>query len=526
MANKLVNKKLEKQSFNSIIAKPIFLNVILIFFQFGIFFAAWLYFANYWHIVMILNYLLSFLLIISVINQDANSGYKITWLVPLAAFPVIGAGLFIVLNLIPRAKQMSKKLLDEEIKAIEFMQKDMENSKKNIINFSKINKDLSNLAYYLHQRVNFPLYKNTTVDYYNSGEELFRSMKDDMKKAEKYIFMEFFIVSEGRLIDEMLEILKEKISQNVKVYFIYDGTNEFTLSDNFSEKIKNLGINLKIFAEIKPVISTYQNNRDHRKILVIDGKIGYTGGINLADEYVNYIDRFGHWKDTGIRLEGDSVNSLTAMFLTMWNLISNKNDRLSYEKFLTTIYKSNRKLTDFVIPFADSPTDDEKVSEDVILHMLYHAKEEILITTPYLIIDTELTQAITYAAKRGVKVKIIIPKIPDKEIPYIVAKSYLPSLIKSNVEIYKYTKGFIHSKMYIVDGKLSMTGTINLDYRSLYLHFENGVLIYDENFGKKMREDILETIEISEKATEKDFTEMFFFKRFLSRLFRVFGPLM
>lgn len=519
--------KIDSNKIKSILSKPIFLNIVLLIVQIVIFFEVWMYFAQYWKAFTVFSYALSFILIIAVINQDSNVAYKITWIVPLAAFPIMGAGLFIILNLIPRAKQMTEIILEEKKKASKYMEKDMIQSKKNIDEFYETNRSMANLANFLHESCNYPTYTNTSIKYYKTGEMLFEAIKKDLRKAKKYIFMEFFILSEGRLIGELIEIFDDAIARGVKVNMIFDGMNEFKLSDGYIDFLRKKGMSVRIFSPVKPIVSTYQNNRDHRKIIVIDGEVAYTGGVNLADEYANYIERFGHWKDTGIRIVGDSVNSLLEMFLSMWNLTREiEENRLDYGKYLPIVHTNVENASPYVTPFDDTPNNDEMPAKNVLLHMLYHAQKEVLMSTPYLLVDNELFTGITYAAKRGVKVKIVIPGIPDKKIPYLVAKSYLPSFIKSGVEIYKYSKGFIHSKTYLVDEETVMTGTINLDYRSLYLHFENGVFIYDEKFAKEVKEDFEEIFAVSQKATEDDFYKMFFVNRFLSRFFRIFAPLM
>jgi cardiolipin synthase len=303
---------------------------------------------------------------------------------------------------------------------------------------------------------------------------------------------------------------------------MYDGMCTLTTVPPWFPKLLNrYGIKCRVFAPIRPFLTTSQNHRDHRKILVIDGETAYTGGINLADEYVNVRERFGHWKDTAIMLKGEAVKSFTMMFLQNWNLFEGENE---YKKF---IFKSNDYIKDgYVMPFGDSPYDNELVSETVYLHIINHAKKYIHIMTPYLILDNEMYKALEYAAKRGVDVKIICPHIADKPSAYMIARTYYEKLIEKGIKIYEYTPGFIHAKVFVSDDYKAVVGTINLDFRSLYLNFECGVYLQDASIIKVIENDYQKTLNMSEEITLGNCRNYSKIKLLIGKFLWVFGPLM
>ena len=287
--------------------------------------------------------------------------------------------------------------------------------------------------------------------------------------------MEFFIIAEGKMWGEILRILEQKVREGVEVRVLYDGMIEFsTLSFDYTQRLEKIGIKAKAFSPISPFISTYYNYRDHRKIIVIDGKVGFTGGVNLADEYINKINRFGHWKDSALMLEGEAVDSFLVLFLQMWSIT----ERQMVVKPYLAKHDKKRKANGYVIPYGYSPLDTDKIGENVYIDILNHAREYVYIMTPYLILDSEMEHALCFAAERGVDVQIIMPGIPDKKIPYMLAKTYFSKLMCSGVKIYLYTPGFVHAKVFISDDSKAVVGTINLDYRSLYHHFECATYMY------------------------------------------------
>lgn len=381
------------------------------------------------------------------------------------------------------------------------------------------------LAYYLSNQLGFPTYRNTEVEYFPLGEDKFRAMTGELKKARKFIFLEYFIVEEGRMWNTILDILKEKVREGVEVRFMYDGMCAISmLPYNYPEQIRRYGIKCKMVSPVKPFLSTVQNNRDHRKICVIDGKVGFTGGVNLADEYINEKVRFGHWKDTAVMLKGDAVQSLTMMFLQMWNVDERRAE--GYGKYLTEKTPGLRRELGYIIPYGDSPFDDENVGEEVYFHILNHAKKYVHIMTPYLILDNEMITTLTRAAKSGIEVAVIMPHIPDKWYAFAVAKTYYKELIEGGVQIFEYTPGFVHAKIFVSDDDTATVGTINLDYRSLYLHFECGVFIYNNSEVDKIERDFQRTLAKCHKVTLMEVKKRTMLTKIMGQVLRLFAPLM
>ena len=358
---------------------------------------------------------------------------------------------------------------------------------------------------------------------------MYEVMKTELLKAKEFIFMEFFIVERGEMWDTILEILEQKVKEGVDVRFMYDGMCSLMLLPyKYPETLKEKGIKCKMFSPIKPILTTVQNNRDHRKILVIDGHTAFTGGVNLADEYINKRVKYGHWKDTGVMLKGDAVKSFTIMFLQNWNIT--EKDEGDYQQFIRQDFpeiKEQKLNTDgFTLPYGDSPFDDEYVGQTVYLDILNRAEKYVHIMTPYLIIDNEMTQALTFAAKRGVDVIIIMPHVPDKMYAYLLARTYYEELISAGVKIYEYTPGFVHAKCFVSDGVRATVGSINLDYRSLFLHFECGCYFYKNSVVDMVEKDIHDTLEKCQEITVEECRKYNPLKKVVGFILRLFAPLM
>ena len=337
--------------------------------------------------------------------------------------------------------------------------------------------------------------------------------------------MEYFIIERGIMWDTILDLLEKKAKEGVEIRVMYDGMCAISkLPYDYPKEVQKRGIQCKMAIPIKPFLSTVQNNRDHRKICVIDGRVGFTGGVNLGDEYINKIERFGHWKDTAIMLEGDAVQSLTMMFLEMWNVDERRPEQ--YEKYLTSKVPGFYKERGYVLPYADSPFDNENVGEEVYFHILNHSKQYVHIMTPYLILDNEMITTLTRTAKSGIEVIIIMPHIPDKWYAFVLAKTYYKELLKAGVQIYEYTPGFVHAKVFISDDDTATVGTINLDYRSLYLHFECGVMIYNNVVVDKIEEDFQETLGKCQKITLQDVKDRSAMTKIAGEVLKLFAPLM
>ncbi len=460
-------------------------------------------------------------LVLYIINLEEDPSFKLAWIVPILILPVSGPLFYVFIKVQSGNKKLNRKIMkvEEETKQYAIP------TSASLAYINTAYPDNCHIAGYLDEKAGFPSYENTSVNYYALGELQFEEIKVQLRKAKHFIFLEYFIVQEGKMWDSILEILKEKAKEGVEVRLMYDGTCMFSLlPPNYPRKLEAMGIHCKIFAPVKPLLSTVQNNRDHRKILIVDGKTAFTGGINLADEYINERDRFGHWKDTGIMLQGDAVRSFTLMFLRLWNLDYNSDD---YKRFLNSSEpKPDKSTPGFVIPYADSPLDTEQVGEQVYLQLLYHAKHYVHIMTPYLILDQNMITALTFAAKRGVDVKIVMPHKPDKWYALALAITYYHELIEAGVKIYEYMPGFVHAKSFVVDDRQAVVGSINLDFRSLYLHFECAAYFCDVPCIHDMEDDYQDTLTKCRLVTKETIRERGIFQLLMGKILRLIAPLM
>ena len=393
-------------------------------------------------------------MVIYLFNCPMDSSAKLTWLLIISLFPIPGA-LVLAFSRTALGYRKLRKNVNEQVAATK---KAIPKDRSVLQELKRDGSGTDDLSRYLNRSGCFPIFNNTEATYYPSGEAFFEDMLKELDRAEKYIFLEYFIIEEGYMWGEILQILHRKAKE---------------------------------FAPIRARLSTHYNYRDHRKILAIDGKVAFTGGVNLADEYINQIERFGHWKDTAVRLRGAAAKSLTLMFLQMWNL---DEEHPLYEPYLDDEGYVPDGANGYVMPYCDTPMDDMRVGETVYIDMLYRATDYVHIMTPYLILDDELKTALTYAAQRGVDVRLILPGIPDKKGAYALAKSHYRDLLQAGVKIYEYTPGFVHAKVVIADGKKAVVGTINMDYRSLYHHFECAAYLYKTSCIPEIEEDYLETL--------------------------------
>ncbi len=472
--------------------------------------------------------LVGFIVSVHIIVKRGKSAYKFVWLFTVITLPIFGTLFYIIFYRQSSSKRFSRRVKNSEF----FMRED---------GFSLVKSDgeeaenafpeyLSDVNY-LEKSAGFPVFGNAEAEYLKTGEIFYERLLEELKKAEKYIFLEFFIIREGEMWQGIYDILKEKAKDGVTVKVLYDDIGSLKdLPEKFRADLKKHDIECAVFNAFKPFLLSVQNNRDHRKIVSIDGKTAFTGGVNIADEYINKINRFGHWKDAGVMLRGKAAWSLTAMFLQNYEIATRT--RSDYSLYFPADFGDEAEKTtgktaedEFFQPYTDSPTDSEEVGEHVYLQTIYAAKKYLYITTPYLIIDGRMTDALTLAAKSGVDVRIITPAHGDKKFVHNVTRSYYKQLIEGGVKIYEYSKGFIHSKTFVADDKVAIVGTTNLDYRSLYLHFECGVAAYGEKFAKAVKDDFSEVLEISKSITEKDCKENIF-KRIYTAFLRLFAPLM
>lgn len=513
-------KKAKKGLFHVVFSRTAIIFTLLLV-QVLVFIGVIQYVEDYKTQVYVLFIVISVIVIIKIINSNDNPAFKMAWIIPIMTLPIVGAAFYIYVKLQIGTKYIGRRLriLGEETKP--YMEQDAD-----VVERLKMSKPANaNLSYYMYHQVGFPTYRNTSVKYFPLGEDKFEELVKQLEMAENYIFMEYFIVEEGRMWNTILAILEKKVREGVEVRFMYDGMCSIAmLPYDYPKKIRKLGIQCKQFNAVKPILSTEQNNRDHRKICVIDGRVAFTGGINLADEYINEKKRFGHWKDTAVMVEGEAVQSFTMLFLQMWNIDVRVPER--YAAYLTPKCSEIRKDLGYVLPYGDSPYDNENIGEQVYFHILNHAKKYVHIMTPYLILDNEMVTNLTYAAKSGIEVIIIMPHTPDKWYAFALAKTYYTKLIQSGVQIYEYLPGFVHAKVFVSDDDTATVGTINLDFRSLYLHFECGTFIYNNPVVSEIEKDFKETLAKCQKVTLADVRRRNVFEKLVGNVLRIFAPLM
>ncbi len=460
-----------------------------------------------------------FLLTIYIINQSGSPSFHISWIILILLFPALGVFVYLFVKLQVGVHAISKRYQVLRNEMTVYLKQD----KKVLQKVIKESEHLTRYVTYMNRISGYPIHQNTKTKYYPLGDDMFPDLLHDLKQAKDYIFLEYFIVAKGHMWNSVLEILKEKAKSGVRVYFMYDGTCSFMLlPKNYSEELKQFGIHCKVFNPVVPIISTQYNNRDHRKIVVIDGRVGYTGGVNLADEYINRITRFGHWKDNAIRIEGDAVRNFILLFLENW--YADEKGPQDYEKFLKGV--KGKKSSSYVLPFGDNPFDSYPVGQVSYLHLIQTAKHSIHIMMPYFIVDHEMLHSLCNAAMSGIDVKLIMPHIADKKWIYYVARTYFKELIESGVEIYEYMPGFIHSKMMIQDGTAAVIGSINLDYRSLYLNFEDAIYLYQDSSILDMEKDYEETLKSCKLITLNSLAKYSLTKRLVGRILRVIAPLL
>ena len=439
-------------------------------------------------------------LVLGLYSMDKTSSMKMPWIILMLAFPILGVSLYLLVGLNGSTKKMRARYEEIDKKLLPYLP-----DNRQILEWmKKENPQAGAIASYLTNYSCYPVYQNTDVTYYDEAIKGLDAQLEDLSKAEKFIFMEYHAIEDEEAWQRIQTVLEDRVKAGVEVRIFYDDMGSiWFVNMDFATKLKSLGIKCRVFNPILPGLNMFLNNRDHRKITVIDGKVAYTGGYNLANEYFNITHPYGIWKDTGIRMEGDAVKSMTVAFLEMWNAAGNvKSKELVPEKYVINyVYQAQQR--GYVQPYADSPLDGEQVGEEVYISMANKAEKYCWFITPYLIITDEMTHALTLAAKRGVDVRIITPGIPDKKIVYSVTRSFYHNLVKHGVRIYEWTPGFCHAKMSVADDKMATCGTINLDYRSLYHHFENGCFLADCDAVLEIRDDLIRTMGESREVTEQ-----------------------
>lgn len=469
--------------------------------------------------IALLAWLLQLIAVLNVVNRDMLPETKLPWILCIVALNVLGVAIYIVFahNRISRLQQKRYKLLYEH--ASPFLSGAL--SKDYLEETLKSRADVSEAL-----TVSSPTavaYNNTKTKYFPSGESFFEALLQDLERAEKYIFLEFFIIAKGEMWSRILEVLRRKVSEGVEVRVMYDDIGSMSrVHVRYYNTLRKMGIKCVKFSPFVPVVTNMHNFRDHRKIVIVDGKIAYTGGINLGDEYINKLHLHGHWKDSAIRLEGEGVKNFILLFLCMYNMQKRSDE--DFAKFIPEYETFEDEGIVQAYGTGPRPIYGRQIGEDVFLNILGSAKNYVYITTPYLIIDYRLREALCLAAQRGVDVRIVTPKIPDKKIVFALTRSNYMALIKAGVKIYEYTPGFIHAKNFLCDDEIGVLGTINLDYRSLIHHYEDAVLMFKTKALEEMKTDFLETFAVSELQTKESAKRNVIF-RWILEIAKVFAPL-
>lgn len=484
----------------------------------GLVYVGYRWFNSYFSLFKTIQTVFSIVMVVYLFNCGMDASAKLTWLFLILIFPVPA----VIMLWISRA-DIGHRIVKKRVNGLIRETANMIPQDEAVVgNPALIDSGTDDLCRYLCRSGNFPIYDDTETAYYPSGEAWFEVLKEELMKAESFIFLEYFIIGEGYMWGRVLKILADKAKEGVDVRVMYDGMCEVKLlPHDYPKRMAELGIKCRPFTPITPFFSTQYNYRDHRKIAVIDGRTAFTGGVNLSDEYINRTVLYGYWKDAALMVRGRAAQSFTLMFLQMWNLSEKEPDwtpaRVSY---------SAGKNDGFVMPYADSPLDEEKVGENVYIDILYKAKHYVHIMTPYLILDNEMENALKFAAERGVDVKLILPGIPDKKVAYSQARMHFGSLLKSGVKLYEYTPGFVHSKVFVSDDDKAVVGSINLDYRSLYHHFECASYLYKCSCIGDIVADFDNTLSECRQITEENYRKEKLLYRLVGMLLKVLAPLM
>lgn len=496
-----------------IILGSIFAQLIMMM---GLFFALG---KKYAWVEIVLN-VVGALLFLYLVNKDQPAVFKLPWLILILLAPLCGIILYFTFgNVKLTKKQLSRfrKIYDERhdeyYRQSEILKRMADENCKGL-----------STVKYLRSATSLPVFDNTKCEYLKSGEAFFQTLCEQIAGAGKYVFLEYFIIEEGVMLGGVLSAVKEAVARGVEVYFMYDDVGSIAkVPLKFEKELLDMGINAKRFFKFVPIVSVRHNNRDHRKIAVIDGRVGFMSGANIADEYINEKRPFGRWLDNAVKIEGQAVDSLVRLFVQLYNMSGGE---LNEEDFI--IKDHQPFIGGYVMPFGDSPApiDDDKVFENVYLDLISRADKYLYITTPYLIVDTNLTDALKSAVKRGVDVRIIVPQIPDKKAVYTMTKKSCLNLMESGVKVYAYKGGFVHSKTFISDGEVATVGTANLDFRSLVHHFECGLLMCNTPSINDLYADFLNLFECETELCTQEKMKLNFFERLISSLLGLVSPLM
>ncbi len=476
--------------------------------------------AQFWWIWIVFEFF-SFLICLYIVSRDMNPSYKLSWCMIILIAPAFGWMVYLLIGRQHTPRRVRKRLGN----AADVSQVLLNMTNAELINSRGVlNPTGSTCADLVLKAGSYPVYSNTQTTYYSLGDDLFPAMLNDIRSAQKFVFMEYFIYEHGEVWDEIESALIERALAGVDVRLIYDDVGSiFTLPKKGIKRLRDGGVQVLPFNKITFSFDMRLNNRSHRKITVIDGDIAYTGGNNIADEYANKRERFGHWKDTHMRFYGGAVWSFTSMFLSFWSILSDT--AIDYRHYLPSA-SLDTTAVGYIQPLSSGPGRDDHLIESAFINLISTAKRSVYITTPYLILDNEMQTALIHAALAGVDVRIIIPHIPDKKIVYQTTKSFVPVLVKAGVRVYTYTPGFIHAKMVIVDDERAFIGTCNMDYRSFYLHYEDGALLYSVNTIADMKSDFMNTLDVSAEVMSEQINDVLPLTRLFRAILRLLAPMM
>ncbi len=470
-----------------------------------------------------LVHILTVVVVLRLFGKHSNTTIKLSWIVFIMAAPLFGLAFYLLSTGSNFVRTMGKRFQAIDRRLFLFLRQDPDV----LQHLREDNVGGANQTYFLWNTAGFPVYEDTEVHYFSEASAGLAAQKAALRRAEKFIFMEYHAIEDREAFGELAEILADRAVHGVEVRLFYDDVGSLGfVSQQFLRKMQARGIQCRVFNPVVPVFNIFMNNRDHRKLTVVDGRVGFTGGYNLADEYFNITHPLGYWKDTGLMLEGGAVRTLTVLFLEMWNAMNRRGLEDIRPYLLPTSAFPILPGQGFVQPYGDSPLDDKRTGEDVYLNLLKNARRYVFIMTPYLIITDDMTRELTLCAQRGVDVRIITPGVPDKKLIYQMTRSYYGALAREGVRIYEYTPGFCHAKMMVSDDELAVVGTINLDYRSLYHHFENAVLLCNCPCVAEIRDDLMQCIAVSREVTVKYGGERSAALRMGQCVLRLFAPLM
>lgn len=512
--------KSKSKSLLKFLTSRLFVFSFLILIQAAIFVIMLLILDKYLFYFDVFCTLLSLVICFYIVIKEDNPIYKMAWIIPVLTLPILGGFFYLLFG----NRNVSPKISREITKSIEDSKSLLPDNSDVAEQIRKSSPNIAKQSEYIEKNAIFPAYKNTQATYLSPGEEKFAALVSELKKAEKFILLEYFIIEEGVMWNTVLDILKQKVKQGVEVKVMYDDLGTIRLlPSKYYKQLQSCGIECAVFNPFHPSLDTFMNYRDHRKIAVIDGNVGFTGGINLADEYINAYEKHGHWKDASVMIKGEAVWNLTVLFFQLWQCAAQSKEPIDFERYKPTV-----KLPGdgYVQPFGDSPIDRDLVGEMVYMNMINNAEKYIYICTPYLILDNEMITALKLAAQSGIDVKIITPHCPDKVYVHAVTRSNYAPLLDAGVKIYEYTPGFIHSKSVVCDDELAVIGTTNFDFRSFYLHFECGIFFYKNKVVNEAYDDFINTLKVSEEITQDCSKKINIITKLFRALLRLFAPLM